>query len=233
MRPVSELGKLMIISPHLDDAVFSCGEVMACQRGALVATLFAGMPPPSLPLTSWDATSGFSGSLEAMHLRREEDRRALERLHASPAWLNFLDSQYGDPPGAADLAAAIANQVEAQNPETVLLPAGLFHSDHVLAHQAGLLARRRHPNRRWLLYEDMLYRRIPKLLQERLAGLAHSGIDATPVAFDTHGQAERKRHAVQCYASQLRALASPGRPGHSDIYAPEGYWRLSDAAPAG
>lgn len=233
MRHVSELGKLMVISPHLDDAVFSCGEVLACKRDAIVMTLFSGMPPPSLPLTPWDAAAGFADSTEAMQLRRQEDRRALELLHASPVWLDFLDSQYGDPLGAVSLAEAIAGQIEAHDPATVMLPAGLFHSDHELAHRACLLARSRQPGRHWLLYEDMLYRRIPKLLQERLTGLSRFGVDATPVAFNTHGQAERKRHAVQCYASQLLALASPGRPGHSDIYAPEGYWRLGADAPAG
>jgi LmbE family N-acetylglucosaminyl deacetylase len=232
MRSVSELGKLLVISPHLDDAAFSCGELLACKRDAIVVTMFSGTPSSSLPLTPWDETAGFAGSRDAMLQRREEDRHAMELLHVSPVWLDFLDSQYDDPPGAHDLAAAIAAQVDAHHPDTVMLPAGLFHSDHVMAHQAGLLARSRYPDRHWFLYEDMLYRRFPRLLQERLSGLARSGIDATPVAFPTHGQAERKRHAVQCYASQLFALASPGRPGHGDIYAPEGYWNLSAGAPA-
>jgi len=232
MHSVSELGKLLIISPHLDDAVFSCGEALACKGNATVATLFAGLPPASLPLTKWDAAAGFNGSREAMELRREEDRRAMELLQATPVWLDFLDSQYNDPPTEIALAETIAQLIETHNPYTVVLPAGLFHSDHVITHQAGLLARRHYPERRWYLYEDNLYRRIPRLLQERLAGLAHFGIDATPVAFDTHGQAGLKRHAVQCYASQLQALVTPGRPGHSDIYAPEGFWELSSDNPA-
>jgi LmbE family N-acetylglucosaminyl deacetylase len=232
MHSVSELGKLLIISPHLDDAVFSCGEMMACKGDAIVATMFSGLPPAALPLTPWDAASGFTGSHEAMELRREEDRRAMAILYATPVWLDFLDSQYNDPPSEIDLAQAIADQIEAHEPDTIMLPAGLFHSDHVITHQAGLLARGHYLDRTWYMYEDMLYRRIPRLLQERLTGLAHFGIDATPVAFNTHDQAERKRQAVQCYASQLLALATPGRAGHGDIYAPEGYWRLSADAPA-
>lgn len=233
MRPVSELGRLLVISPHLDDAVFSCGEVLACKRDATVVTLFSGSPPPGLPLTPWDEAAGFSDSREAIRLRREEDWRAMALLNASPVWLDFLDSQYADPPGAIGLAEAIAEQVENFRPDTIMLPAGLFHSDHVMAHQAGLLARNHYPDCRWMMYEDMLYRRMPRLLQERLTSLVHFGIDATPVAFHTHGQAERKRHAVQCYASQLLALASPGRPGHGDIYAPEGYWGLNADLPVG
>lgn len=227
MESVSELGKLLIISPHPADAVFACGEVLACRRGTVVVALFAGLPQASLPLTDWDAAAGFSSTREAMLGRREENRRALEILHATPLFLDFIDSQYGDPPNIIGLAEAIAAVLEAENPDTVMLPAGLYHTDHILTHQAALMTRTRNPERQWIMYEDILYRRIPAHLQQRLTGLVHFGIDATPVAFITHAQAERKRHAVQCHASQLRALAGPGRPGHGDIYAPEGYWRLS------
>lgn len=228
MRTVSELGKLLIISPHLGDAVFACGELMACKREAIVTTLLAGLPASTLPLTSWDAAAGFSNSREAMQSRRDEDRRAMDLLHATPVWLDFTEGQYHDPPTTIDLGEAIATQVETLQPNTVMLPAGLFHADNVIAHQAGLLARSHYPNCAWYLYEDMMYRRMTRLLQERLTSLAHFGIDATPVAFNTHSQAELKRHAVQCYASQLHALAMPGGPGHGDIFAPEGFWLLSD-----
>lgn len=227
MESVSELGKLLIISPHGDDAVFACGEVLASRRGVVLVSLFSGMPSPAIPLTDWDAASGFSSTEDATLQRRAEHHRAIELLHATPIPLDFIGSQYGDPPIAIGLGEAIAEVLDEADPDSVMLPAGLYHPDHILAHQAALMARTRDPQRQWLLYEDMFYRRMPTLLQQRLTGLAHFGIDATPVAFDTHAQAERKRHAVQCYASQLRALASPGRAGHGDIFAPEGYWRLS------
>ena len=227
MESVSELGKLLIVSPHRDDAIFACGEVLASQRGAIVVTLFAGQPSPALPLTDWDAAAGFASTGAATAQRCEEQRRALELLHAKPILLDFIDSQYGDLPNAIGLAEAIAAAIDQENPDTVMLPAGLYHADHILAHQAALLTRGHDTQRQWLFYEDTIYRRMPTLLQERLTGLAHFGIDATPVAFDTRAQAERKRHAVQCFVSQMRALAAPGRPGHSDIFAPEGYWRLT------
>lgn len=227
MHSTTELGKLLILSPHLDDAVFACGELLARKNDALLLTLFAGLPPPAFPLTEWDAASGFASTAEAVAQRREEDRRALSLLQAHPVWLDFLDSQYGEPPSALKLAGAIATVIEREDPSSVMLPAGLFHTDHILAHEAALLVRKDHPEINWLLYEDTMYRRIPTQLQQRLSELEQEGIAATPVAFDTHAQAERKRHAVQCYASQLRALATPGRPGHGDIFAPEGYWQLS------
>lgn len=227
MESVSELGKLLIVSAHRDDAIFACGEVLASQRGGVVVTLFAGQPSPALPLTDWDAAAGFTSTGEAIAQRCAEQDRALELLHAKPISLDFIDSQYGDLPNVIGLAETVAAALDQENPDTVMLPAGLYHADHILAHQATLMTRSYDTQRQWLLYEDTIYRRMPALLQQRLTGLAHFGIDATPVAFDTRAQAERKRHAVQCFISQLRALAAPGRPGQSDIFAPEGYWRLT------
>src|SRR4051794_14708597 len=108
MESVSELGKLLIISPHRDDAIFACGEVLASQRGAVVVTLFTGQPSPALPLTDWDAAAGFSSTDEAIAQRYAEQGRALELLHAKPISLDFIDSQYSDLPNAIGLAEAIA-----------------------------------------------------------------------------------------------------------------------------
>lgn len=226
MESVAELGKLLVICPHGSDAIFSCGEVLASRRGIVLVTLFAATPSAGLPLTDWDAAGGFSSTGEAMAQRSKEQERAASLLHVLSLPQDFLGSQYGDPPNAIGLGEAIATVIDEESPDSIMLPAGLHHVDHVLAHQAGLLARTRAPQRQWLIYEEVFYRRMPALLQQRLTGLAHFGITATPVAFDTHAQAERKRHAVQCYTSQLRALATSGHPGHSDIFAPEGYWRL-------
>lgn len=226
MHAITDLGKLVILSPHLDDAVFACAQLIARRNDTILATLLAGIPSAEVTVSDWDRSAGFSCTQEAVTQRREEDRRALELLHAQPLWLDFIDSQYGEPPAIPVLAEAIIDILEEQQPEAVMLPAGLFHADHVLAHQAALLACSHFPELNWYLYEDTFYRRMPSLLQQRLMSLVHFGIDATPVCFDTQAQAERKRHAVQCYTSQLRALTAPGRPGHGDIFAPEGYWRL-------
>lgn len=41
---VEALGKTLIISPHLDDAVFSYGELLVAKSGSVVVTVFAGEP---------------------------------------------------------------------------------------------------------------------------------------------------------------------------------------------
>jgi hypothetical protein len=38
------MDRLLVVSPHLDDAVFGCGELIASRPGATVARLFAGPP---------------------------------------------------------------------------------------------------------------------------------------------------------------------------------------------
>lgn len=225
----SDLGKLMILSPHMSDAVFACAEVIADNAGTVMVTLFSGLPPADTPLTEWDAAAGYRSTQEALAGRREEDRCALELLRATPIWLDFPESRYEALPCAIGMAEAIMEILLREQPATVMMPAGLSHIEHVLTHQACLLVRNLQPERNWFLYEDALYRRLPSLLQQRLIGLVHYGIDATPIAFDTQAQAERKHQAVDCYAGQLRALAGTEQAGHADIYAPEGYWRLTPA----
>jgi len=56
-------GPVAVISPHLDDAVFACGELLAARPGSVVITVLAGRPPRDLPLTPWDAASGFHAGM--------------------------------------------------------------------------------------------------------------------------------------------------------------------------
>lgn len=259
MRLVIAPCDMLVISPHLDDAAFGCGELIAATPESLVVTLFAGIPSDTGLRTEWDCASGFSSAQQAMAARRREDRAALERLGARGVWLAFLDAQYGDRTPPDQLAGRLTDVVRSVAPERILLPAGLFHADHVAAHEAALEAMRalyrtpvdtgvsgmpaaRWRGADWLMYEDACYRRLPGLLQRRLATLLAAGITATPVrpgpggrdAFLEQGDATsvqearmRKEAALQCYASQLRALGSSGRPGVSDLHAPERYWRLA------
>jgi LmbE family N-acetylglucosaminyl deacetylase len=219
---------LIVISPHLDDAVFACGALLAANPGSLVVTLFAGVPADAGQCTAWDARSGFADAAQAMHARREEDRRALALLEARPLWLEFTDSQYGASPTAGQLSAALQQALRGLAPETLLYPLGLFHSDHRLAHEASHAAAGALPGLRPLLYEDALYRGLRGLLQQRLAELARSGCSLTPARLPADAGSARKAQAVQAYASQLRAL---GADGYADTAQPERYWRVDADRP--
>lgn len=216
---------LLVVSPHLDDAVLSCGAMLAQHPDSWVLTVFAGAPPLSTVLTDWDAAAGFDSAAQAMTVRREEDAAALRVLSARARRLEFLDSQYGATHSVDALCEGLAVALRQVVPATVCFPAGLFHSDHALVHAAALALRRLQLAPGWVMYEEALYRRVPGALQQRLAGMAADGIVATPLSMHDDGPSSRKRDAVLCYRSQLRALAKVAN-GHDDAFAPEGYWRL-------
>lgn len=216
----------LLISPHLDDAVFGCGEWLQAHPGTRVVTVFAGNPAHDTPLTDWDARCGFEATRDVVAARRAEDRAALAVLGAEPLWLDFLDSQYGASPCVEDVATAIGELLDWQHADApFLFPLGLFHSDHALVHDACLVAWRRRP-RPAQLYEDALYRGAPGLLQRRLAALQQQGVELTPVKEPRASDAAvaAKARAVQCYESQLRAF---GAGGYDDLSRPERRWRLA------
>ena len=215
---------MVVISPHLDDAVFGCGQMLAAHPGSTVVTVFAGMPADAERVTEWDARCGFENARVAVTGRRDEDRKALGLLGARPLWLDFTDSQYGHTPSVSDVATVLRAVLRAFVGHRVLYPLGLFHSDHLLVHDASAAALADHPDEQVLVYEDALYRAIPRLLQARLADLLHRGVAATPTAMKTDAtDGGRKTKAVAAYASQLRAFG-PG--GYADVGQPERCWRL-------
>lgn len=226
-REPAPSGRLLVLSPHLDDAAFGCGRLLAAVPGARVATVFAGRPPPGAALTDWDRAAGFVEGEDVVGRRREEDRQALEILGARPCWLELRDSQYGGS-GQAAVAAQLAGLLAALQPEAVLIPLGLFHSDHRLVHQAALTLVERYRECRWLAYEDALYRRIDGLAARAIDRLREGGFSPRPLGFaEPPDAAARKQEAVACYRSQLRALATPGRPGRAGLEDREAYWQLA------
>lgn len=214
---------MVVISPHLDDAVFGCGDALAARPGSTVLTVFAGLPDDAERITEWDARCGFADAREAVRARRDEDRLALTRLEARPLWLDFVDSQYGQPAGAEAIAAALRAALQDLADDRVLYPLGLFHSDHRLVHEAARAALDTLDVAVALAYEDALYRAIPGLLQRRLAELEKAGIVATPAPEAPPPGGPRKAQAIAAYASQLRAFG-PG--GCDDAARPERLWRL-------
>jgi len=237
----AELERVVIVSPHLDDAVLGCGRLMAGHPGATVVTVYAGAPPgyPE-PMTHWDTTAGFRAGDDVLGTRRDEDTAALALVGASPRWLDFVEHQYLDRPDWV-LADAVVDRLHAElvalAPTAVFAPFGIANPDHGEVHVAALQVRERMPEPAWFLYEDFGYKHIPGLLAWRVAQLFRRRIWPTPVAID-HGPAETvetvesaKRAAVACYRSQVLALEADW--GFTPkLVAPEQYWRLAEP-PAG
>ena len=224
---IGRIGQLVVISPHCDDAVFACGRMLEAHPGSIVVTVCAGRPPADVPLTEWDRAAGFQPGDDVMGMRRTEDRAALTLLAAYPIWLDFCDSQYGRSSSPEAVMDALHEVICAAKANTIVLPLGLFHSDHVLTHQATLLLRRRHAHLSWFVYADALYRQLPGLTEFRLKECESCGLALQPAAFPVNAVSDRKQAAVHCYQSQLRALATPGRPGYADTALQEIFWRLA------
>ena len=221
----------LVISPHLDDAVFSCGQLLAQAPGSVVVTVFAGIPARGSDAPPWDRRAGFHTADEAVRSRRDEDRRALAMLGAQPVCLDFLDDQYGTRAASTAIAARLADTIDAHPGFGVLAPAGLFHRDHIQVQQAVLTLLRDNSRtgdaaRVWRFYEDVPYRRINGLMAKRVIDWREHGWIGHPVgppAGNRTDGAAAKAAAVDAYASQI-ALFEPHM--RADLREPETYWRL-------
>jgi LmbE family N-acetylglucosaminyl deacetylase len=126
-------GRVVVVSPHLDDAVLSLGALIAhaARAGAdvTIVTIFAGHPDSMIPVGPWDHGCGFRYAGEGARTRRLEDRRACAILGARPVWLPFWGVQYERRRDPDRLWAALEPQV---NGADVLLAPGLplNHPDH-------------------------------------------------------------------------------------------------------
>ncbi len=233
-----ELDRVVIVSPHLDDAVLGCARLMSAHPGATVVTVFAGNPPdyPD-PMRLWDVQSGFAPGDDVMAARRAEDHEALAVLGATPVHLDFVEHTYnaGDRPVAPDvIAPVLADAVRAAVPTLVIAPFGLANPDHDVVHRACMRVRNQlDDDLAWWCYEDTGYKHIPGMLAWRVSQLFRRGVWPTPVCPPVDPSDERKMRAVRSYPSQLLALEDDWNIGPKlAAPAPEQYWRL-EPPPAG
>jgi LmbE family N-acetylglucosaminyl deacetylase len=227
--PVEAGFGLLVVSPHLDDAVFGCGELLAACDGATVITVFAGKPSTPLALTDWDRAAGFAAGDDVMAARRNEDQQALTLLGARPVWFDYLDAQYRHAAEPDPIQEQLSAWIRTQEATAVVLPLGLFHEDHRLVSDVGTGLVGTLRGVEWYLYEEALYRTVPGLVHDRLVALRARGLTATPISGALRDEAllDRKQRAVDCYRSQLQALATPSRPGYYDTMAQERFWWLT------
>ena len=229
-----ELDRVVIVSPHLDDAVLGCARFMSAHPGCTVVTVFAGNPPQyPEPMRTWDVQCGFHPGDDVMEARRKEDHAALAMLDASPVHLDFVEYTYnpGDVPAAPDaIAPTLASTLCELAPTLVIAPFGLANPDHDVTHRACMLTRDADElgdQVSWWCYEDTGYKHIPGMLAWRVSKLFRRNLWPTPVCPPVDTGDDRKLAAVQCYPSQLLALEDDWQIGAKLASpAPEQYWRL-------
>lgn len=217
--------RLIVISPHLDDAVLGCAGLLAACPGSIVCTVFAGEPASPMH-TEWDEASGFADSHEALQARRLEDRRALALCRAEPLWLDFLDAQYGSTPAVEAVSDTLAAQFARFDTYLPVCPFGFWHPDHELVGAACRLLLRTRRVFRYIAYEDAIHRAMPGALRAGFEQLEADGLSASATSARPFGGASArwlaalKGRAVRAYSSQMRAFA----PFPSDVARAERYW---------
>lgn len=219
--------RVLVVSPHLDDAVLSCGRLLAAHPGSYVATVFAGEPQFSaLTQTEYDRACGFPNAREALKTRRDEEARAAGVLRFTSLALPFLDQQYRTSEGLGldmyEVAAAIANLLHLAatfyEVDLVALPTGILHPDHRATAEACQrlnLARFRE------LMRVVIYDELPYRVQDPVAtsdARARWGSGAR--VFLDQGPVGWKQAGMLAYRSQMGGL------DWHELNCAEVYWEL-------
>lgn len=224
--------RVVVVSPHFDDAAMGAGYLLLACPGSTVVTVFGGPParypdPPS----EWDALGGFVAGDDVVAVRRDEDAAALAVLGARPHWLEFVDHQYLAPEARAtpeQVAPVLAAAIDAAQPTAVVLPLGLANPDHIVTHDAGIRLAAQRPDLAWFAYEDAGYKHLPGMLAWRVAKLFRSDLWPTPMIVPTVQDHARKRAAIECYRSQLGPLnRDHALEARLDGNVPEPFWMLA------
>lgn len=218
---------VVVLSPHLDDAVLSCWRVLTKPGELMVINLFTGVPAGLDTPAWWDRYTGATDSAERVRERIEEDRRALAFAGRTAVNLGFLDKQYRN---EAQPLVALAESIErllAPGARIYAPAAFADHADHGLVRAAALELRA--AGFAVSLYADLPHASVhgwPAWVTgssappaSDLAGalwdhvLAGTGALAPAVHHLDAEDYARKLRAVRMYGTQLAALAElAGRP---------------------
>jgi LmbE family N-acetylglucosaminyl deacetylase len=191
----------VVLSPHLDDAVFSLGATISkiARAGSRVEvlTVFSDDPLSDAPAIGWDTRGGFATEGEAASARREEDREACRLVGAQPRWLPFRGGGYTPDKDEDAIATEIAEQVAGA--DALLVPGFPLQN----------------PDHRWLA--ELLERKPTRVLQvgryveQPYFQAARKGLPLPRHGWETISLPPRdrlrKRRAILAYASQLPMLS--------------------------
>lgn len=231
-----ELRNVVVISPHFDDAILSCGgliRMLTRQRvNVTVLTIFSGHPVPPLS----DAATFFHDKCglgpDAISVREAEDDAACARLCARTARLGLPDCLYrtdqeGSPrypripdiwhmdPDAEkdvidDTRRGLETSPEWNAADLVLRPLGVGgHADHQIARVAADSASESATE---LAHWSLWYEDQPYVFRERCAGWEKEiagTLVPNLVTLDSAAWVD-KIDAISYYRSQLLALWTDG-----------------------
>ena len=208
---------VLALSPHLDDAAFSCGGTLARLAHAgwrvVVATLFTrSVPDPRGFALACQLDKGLGPEVDYMALRRAEDVAAMDALGVEPpVHVSLSEAPHRgyhsaralfEPPlaedaVAADLGPVIADLVADYRPNLLLAPQAIGgHVDHVVVVQA--LQGVGHPVLWWRDFPYTIRPDVPRRpFADRFAALPSRSVTLDPAALAA------REAACAAYRSQL------------------------------
>lgn len=188
--------KVAVISPHLDDAVFSVAEHMLSRPDweFTIITPCARIPPDP------------AGEAKYLRLLDEHDEvcRAGKWNYVNGP---FLDDVYG-PDNLDGLVTWLRSVVLGQHFDEMWVPYGTHHPDHVEVMEAAEWLIDEVP--RYCIYEELPYRVLYPFEVSRVDPMVLIGYDPSML--------ERKRELCRMYASQI------GPEIERCLYVPERLW---------
>lgn len=210
--------RVLALSPHLDDAVFSAGGTLAQLAGSgaeiTVATVFtATVPDPQGFALACQLDKGLGPEVDYMARRREEDRRACAVLGAEARHLPFAEAPHRgyasapelfagvrlDDDAAERIAPAFRQLLEELRPDLLLAPQAVgAHVDHAAVVEAMTALA---PAAPVLWWRDHPYALRPGRPAEPYGARFAAG-SQREVRLDEAARA-RRTEAALAYASQL------------------------------
>ena len=218
------MSRIAIISPHLDDGVLSCGELIrksVLNRDAVtLITVFTGNPSSSeLSGAAKQYHSNCFLSDNAMEYRKNEDRNACDFLGCNYMHLNYYECLYRKDENGNSIYPDLSNIYHSEKADnryremlqsdlpgileqydTIYAPIGIGkHADHLLVRRA---------------VEDILqgqrvffYEEIPYIGYELESARSFSPAKMTPIIEEfTEDEWEAKVQAILFYRSQLHIM---------------------------
>lgn len=220
-----------IISPHIDDAVFSIGGLLSHYATTkepfdvqYLFTISDWINPDAL-----DSVGHKSGSHEVTRLRKDEEAKVSAELGFKSFFMDLLDFPLREfqPDIVNIIVSGILNGCSEKDPE-FFLPLGLVHPDHVLMREVTACLLR--SGRRVSLYEDLPYASNEfSAYQKRADAVAKAGFKPHLQPIDIHWKLRLARYyRSQTSAAWLESIRSFAY--HPDEVYYERYWSCSGNA---
>jgi len=177
--------EVFVLSPHMDDAAFSCGSLMSWLKNRIKVTVInvASADPDPISFEESPALRGIKERtnviLEPPRNRRKEDRKAMGLIGCGLIHLGFLDAIYRRDPATGklvypervlgfmtpreddltyvtELENLLRRLISGKGPVLLIAPLGLGgHVDHIICHRMAGQMQSGHV--KVLYYEDFPY----------------------------------------------------------------------------